>query len=414
MVRTITAPRADKGQRTVLLPGATEAEPWELWTTGADARCLHALQRPAEKSAGRDATLLALPVAQAIALPLWLQETDIQQFRGMIELQIEERGLQPRGHEAIFDWSVVAQEKSRTLVLVAVLAAFLPEELETDAYPVFDLSPRCFALPSDALILWTEQDRLVIAVTRGERLAYFQALSEPRLTARSLQDLVCVVAGLQMQDVIVPPRQAVLWIDLTVTETAQLQSALGLPVRQDARPAPALPRHPWNLTPARVHEAKRQRIASRWQSRAAGLIVLLVVGVVAALGLRLFLTFRAVSQLQQWQANHAAALQGVQDTRAAWHDLASVVDTNAYPLEVLLHVSESLPTDQVHLTLFEQEGGHLLIKAEAKNLTAAFQFFDQLKKNPHLSGYTFDMAQPHSLANDITQIQIEGTYATHD
>jgi hypothetical protein len=398
----------------VLLPGATEAEPWELWTTGADARCLQALRGPEEKSTGRNATVLALPVAQAVALPLWLQETDAQQFRGMIELQIEARGLQPRGHEAIFDWSVVAQEESRTLVLVAVLAALLPEELETDAYPVFELSPRCFALPSDALILWTEQDRLVIAVTRGEQLAYFQALSEPRLTARSLQDLVCVVAALQMQDVIVNPRQAILWTDLTAIENAQLQSALGLSVHQGARPVPALPRHPWNLTPARVHEAKRRRSASRWQSRAVALIVLLVVWVAAALGLHLFLTFRAVSQLQQWQANHAAALQGVQDTRAAWHDLEPVVDTNAYPLEVLLHVSESLPIDQVHLTLFEQEGGHLLIKAEAKNLTAAFQFFDQLKKNPHLAGYTFDMAQPHSLANDITQIQIEGTHATHD
>jgi hypothetical protein len=56
----------------------------------------------------------------------------------------------------------------------------------------------------------------------------------------------------------------------------------------------------------------------------------------------------------------------------------------------------------------------VLIKAEAKNLTAAFQFFDALKKNADLPGYAWEMAQPHSLANDITQIQIEGTHATHD
>jgi len=121
-----------------------------------------------------------------------------------------------------------------------------------------------------------------------------------------------------------------------------------------------------------------------------------------------------VSQLQQWQTTHAPALQMVHDTQAAWKDLQPAVDVNSYPLEVLLHVSESLPGDQVHLTLFEQEGDHLLLKAEARNLTAAFQFFDQLKKNPHLSGYTWDMAQPHSLANDITQLQIEGTHATHN
>jgi len=414
MVRTVTATRATKGQRTVLLPGATEAEPWELWTTGADAQCLQALQRPEEKSAGQNATVLALPVAQAVALPLWLQETDLRQFRGMIELQIEARGLQPRGRPAIFDWSIVAQEESRTLVLVAVLAALIPEELETEAYPSFELSARYFALPPDALVLWMEQDRLVVAITRGEQLAYFQALSEPHVTTRSLQDLTCVIAALQMQEVIGTLRVAVAWTDLTPAESAELQSVLAVSVRQGTHPAPSLPQQPWNLTPARVDEAKRQRSARRWQSRAAVLLVVLAVAAVAALGLHLFLTSRDVGQLKQWKASHATALQTVQDTRAAWHDLEPVVDTNAYPLELLLHASESLPADQVHLTLFEQEGNHLLIKAEAKNLSAAFQFFDQLKKNPHLSAYTFDMAQPHSLANDITQIQIEGAHATHD
>jgi hypothetical protein len=413
MVRTLTIPRAAKGQRTVLLPGATEAEPWEVWTTGADARCVQACQRPDDNAAGR-AAMLALPVAQVVALPLWLQEIDAKQFRSIIALQLEAHGLQPRGREAIFDWSLIAQEEARTLVLVAVLAPSLPEEIETGAFPAFELSARCFALPPDALVLWTEQDRLVAAVTRGERLAYFHALSEPRLTSRAVQDLTCVVAALQMQEVIGALKEVVAWTELTPAEIPALQSALGMPVRQETRPAPALPRDPWNLTPARVDEAKRQRVTRRWQSRAAGLAIVLVLLAALALGLRLYLTSRDVDQLKQWQASHAPSLQVVQDTRAAWKDLQPVVDTNAYPLEVLLHVTESLPADQAHLTLFEQEGGHLRIRAEAKNLTAAFQFFDQLKKNPHLAAYTFEMTPPHSLANDITQLQIEGTHATHD
>jgi hypothetical protein len=415
MVRALaSAPRAAKGRRTVLLPGATEAEPWELWTTGADAQCLGTCASPGENSDRRRDTVLALPVGQVVALPLWLQETDPKQFRGMIELQLEAHGLQPRGREAVFDSSIVAQEEARTLVLVAVLAPLLPEELETEACPTFELSARCFALPPDALVLWTEQDRLVLAITRGTQLAYFQTLSEPRLTDRAAQDLTCVVAALQMQGIIGPLKQAVAWTELTPAEQTALQSTAGLPVRQEARPAPDLPRTAWNLTPTRVDEVMRQRVTRRRQVGAAVLLVVLVLAAAAAMGLRLFLIQRDVSRLQQWQASHAGSLQAVQDTRAAWQDLQPVVDTQAYPLEVLLHVSESLPAEQVHLTLFEEEGGHLLIKAEAKNLTAAFQFFDQVKKNPHLSAYTFDMAQPHSLANDITQFQIEGTHATHD
>lgn len=413
MVRALTAARTAKGQRTVLLPGATEAEPWEFWTTGTDSRCLRACQQLGASSISR-ATVLALPVAQVVALPLWLQETDAKQFRSMIALQLEAHGLQPRGREAIFEWSLIAQEEARTLVLVAVLAASLPEEIEAGVFPVFELSARCFELPSDALVLWIEQDRLAIALTRGERLVYFQTLPESRLTSRVLQDLICVVAALQMQEVMGELKQAVAWMDISPAEGEALQSAIGVLVRQEARPVPILPHEAWNLTPARVNEAKRQRVARRWQARVAALLVLFALGVAAALGLRLFLTARDVSQLRQWQTAHANSLQVVQETRNAWNDLRPVVDTDAYPLEVLLHVSDSLPADQVHLTLFEKEGGHLLIKAEAKNLTAAFQFFDQLKKNPNLTAYTFEMAQPHSLANDITQLQIEGTHASRD
>jgi len=413
MVRTLTTPRTAKGQRIVLLPGATEAEPWEAWTTGADARCLQVCQAPAESAAGRGMTL-ALPVAEVTALPLWLQETDAKLFDGMIELQLEARGLQPRGRAAIFNRTIVAQEEARTLVLVGVLAATLPAELETEAFPVFELSARCFPLPTDALVLWTEQDRLVLAISRGDQLAYFHAFSEPRLTARVQQDLICVIAALQMQDVIGELKQAVVWTDLAPGETAQLQSTLGLPVKSESRPAPAFPSETWNLVPARVDEVKRRRAARRWQGRVIALVALLVLAIGLAFGARLFLTSRDVAQLQQWQTAHASSLQMVHDTQAAWKDLQPVVDTSSYPLEALLHVSESLPNDQVHLTLFEAEGDHLRLKAEAKNLTAAFTFFDQLKKNPHLKDYTWEMATPHSLANDVTQMQIEGTHATHD
>jgi hypothetical protein len=129
---------------------------------------------------------------------------------------------------------------------------------------------------------------------------------------------------------------------------------------------------------------------------------------------RLFSTEREIAQLNQWQSTHASSLRMVHGTKAAWHDLQPVVNVDLYPLEILLHVSEALPADQVRMTLFEVDKNHLLIKAEAKNLTAAFSFFDALKKNQRLAGFTWEMAQPHSLANDVTQLQIEGTHASHE
>jgi hypothetical protein len=411
MVQTLI--RVPKDQRTVLLPGATEAEPWETWTTGPGAQCLQVGATPAENRVGRDA-VLALPVAHVMALPLWLLETDTKRFREMIVLQLEARGLQPRGSGAIFDWSIVAQEEARTLVLVGILPPLLPEELETDAFPRFEVSARCLELPPDALVLWREHDRLVAAVARENRLAYFQALPDATPTVRVLQDLTCILSSLKMQGIVEQVRSVVLWFEATPAEVEQVRSHFRLPVHPETRPAPVLPAEPWAVVPARVFEAKRQRVNRRWWWRLGLLAGVLILVAALALGLRLFLAQRAIGQLEKWQADHAAALQMVQQTQAAWRDLQPVVARDSFPLEVLLHVSESLPEDQVHLTLFEAEGNHVLIKAEAKNLTAGFQFFDALKKNPKLPGYTWEMAQPQSLANDVTQLQIEGSHAAHD
>ena len=70
-----------------------------------------------------------------------------------------------------------------------------------------------------------------------------------------------------------------------------------------------------------------------------------------------------------------------------------MVDTNNYPLELLLHAAQSIPADQLHLTLFEAGNGQLLIKGEAKNVAGAFQFLNKLKGDPYFSGYNLDMAQ---------------------
>ncbi len=80
-------------------------------------------------------------------LPLWLNETDARQFAGMIPLQLELRGLQPRNETAVFDWTVVAQEQTRTLVVVGILPPALPADLHAEAYESFDLSARCFPFP---------------------------------------------------------------------------------------------------------------------------------------------------------------------------------------------------------------------------------------------------------------------------
>jgi len=400
-----------KGEQAILLPGPTGAEPWEAWILGesAGAECVQVYATPSANPLRKNAVLV-LPVAQVHCQPLWLNETDTKQFPGMIHLQLELRGLLPRANGSpVFDWSVAAQEGNRTLVVVGVLPASLSQEVQDDAYAAFDLSARYFSFPENAMTFWQEQDRLVVAVTRGKNLVYFQALAEGTLTSRVLQDLICIRATLILQNISPHLGQAVFWSTVERSELTALQTTLQLPIQQTERPFPQTPPTPWKLIPPSVGEAKKTREIWRWRNRgilAAAVLYLLVVVIMLA---RLWITSYHVDQLQKWQSANAQEVTLVRKTKAAWKELSPVVDVNGYPLELLLNCAASVPADQLHLTLFEVNNGHILINGEAKNVTAAFQFRDHLQHDPHFAGYSWEMGQPKILPNDLTQLQIEGT-----
>jgi len=417
MVRTLTGKATyalKKDERALLLPGPSKAEPWELWALGGQksATCLQVCASPLDNRLNKNTTL-ALPAAQVFCLPLWLNETEPKQFAGIITLQLELRGLKPRGDDpVVFDWTVIAQEGARTLVTVGVLPASLPEELQTGAYDLFDLSARCLPLAEDTLTLWIEQDRLVFAITRGPQLLYFQTLGEEKISDRVLQDLTCTVAALSSQGVMAPLRGVMLWLEASPAEAASLRTVLQLPVAQAERPSPILPSTAWKLRPGAVVEARRVREAKRWQWRGFLLFLAIYLLVIGWFSCQYFLLAGKVGELRQWQDQHAKTLAMISETRAAWKDLLPVVDENNYPLELLLHTAESIPENQLHLTLFEASEGHLRIKAEAKDFGGASKFEENLKSNPHFSGYVWDMGQPRLLPNDLAQLQITGNRET--
>jgi hypothetical protein len=410
-VKTKAAHSLKKGEKALLLPGPTGAEPWEIWILGParPAECVQTCPTPLDNRLRKNTTL-ALPVAQVFCLPLWLNETDPKLFPEMIPLQLELRGLQPRGNAPpVFDFSIVAQEASRTLVLVGVLPSSLPPDVHAEAYDRFDLSARCLPFPENTLTLWLEQDRLAVAVTRGSHLVYYQILAEGRITPRVLQDLHSIRTSLDLQGVLNPLQRVMLWCDAAPAERADLQAALKLPVTQAERPSPRSPAPAWKLLPVTVSEAQKNREVRRWQYRAALLALLLYLLVDAWMATHLFLTSRTVDQLRQWNAAHAHDIALVRETRAAWRELRPVVDLNSYPLELLLHINESIPADQLHLTYFQSDESHFMIRGEAKNVAAAYQFKDNLQANKNFTGCTWDMGQPALKANDLATFQIDGT-----
>jgi len=414
MVRTVKTKQSRsliKGQRAILLPGPTGAEPWQLWFVGkTSADMVQVCASPSDNKTRKSSTL-ALPVAQVFCLPLWLNETDPKLFAGMIPLQLELRGLQPRGADPVFDYSVVLQEEKRTLVVVGVLPGTLPADIRTDGYEAFDLSARYLPFPENTLTIWREQDRLAMAITRGPALVYYQALAEGMITPRVVQDLSCAQATLAMQDILGPLKKMLLWTEVTPEELQTLKTALPLPIEQEECPSPVAPRQPWKLVPNVVTEVRKTRANRAWVMRAVAIFLVLYLAAVGWIVSQVVMRSRDVSALQQWQTENGPALESVTQGRAEWRELGPVVDTKNYPLELLLETYQFIDLTQLHLTLFETSNNKVLIKGEAKNVAGAFQLYNKLKADPYFADYNLNMANPHPLPNDLAQFQIEGTRA---
>jgi hypothetical protein len=91
-----------------------------------------------------------------------------------------------------------------------------------------------------------------------------------------------------------------------------------------------------------------------------------------------------------------------------WKALAPAIDPHFYPIEILLHVFDSLPSQDVRITAYNQSARQISIEGEANKAALAYQFADKVKKNPDLQNLTFDMQSPRILPNDHAQFRLEG------
>jgi len=135
-----------------------------------------------------------------------------------------------------------------------------------------------------------------------------------------------------------------------------------------------------------------------------GAYVALLFVLLAYLGLLRFQIGRLGARI----AHDSPETQFVRSTEANWKALAPAVDARYYPVEVLLHLFESLPSPEVRITAYNQSARQISVDGEANTAALAYQFIEKIKKNPDLRAFQFDMAAPRILPNDHAQFRLEG------
>ena len=399
---------------------ATSASLREAAAGGAEqngswnVRKLQSLQEAVPLLSATDEFVLGLPVSAVLAQRFRLPSVDPAEFPEMVRIQIEKM-LPFSAEEVTSDFELIEQSDSESVVSAV---AIRNEQLAEMASPLLERGyiPRqitvyaaqrasTHAPNGSAVLIYPEGEALVYAMTENGKLSLARTfeggngaqlqieLPQLRLSAE-LQGIDASSPNVLLDESCYELRDTVQGILSSPTDIVGIE----LP------PAPIK----LNLLPESWRRRRLQLIRNaEWQKRllwaggayaAAVLLLLLYLGV---------LRFQ-IGRFDRRIAQDAPGTEFVRATEAKWKALAPAIDSHYYPVEILLHVFESLPSEDVRITAYNQSARQISIDGESNTAALAYQFIDKLKKNADLRTFQFDMAAPRILPNDHAQFRVEG------
>ncbi len=361
-----------------------------------------------------DDLILGLPVSAVLAQRFRLPTIDPDEFPEMVRLQIEKR-LPYAAEEVTTDYEVVEQDNGESVVSAV---AVRNEQLAELAAPLIDRGfiPRqvtvyasqrasTYVPEGRALLIYPEGESLVSAITENGRVTLTRTLEGidreqlqsdlPQLAlSAELQGIPASFPNVLLDETCYELRDTVQEIvdrrpELVGTETPPAQVKLNL-----------LP-DSWRELRAQVVRKAEWRKRLVWAAGAYAGIVLLFLGYLAFAKVRLALLDRQIAH-DEPETNFIKAAD------ARWKALGPAIDTRYYPVEILLHLTASLPSEEIHITGYNQSARQISVDGEATNAALAYQFTDKLKKNDALRIFNFTMGDPRILPNNHAQFRIEG------
>ena len=379
-----------------------------------NVRKLQTLDEAVPLLTATDDFVLGLPIAAVLAQRFRLPTVDPAEFPEMIRIQIE-KALPFSPDEVTTDFEVIEQSEGGSVVSAV---AVRNQQLAEMAAPLLERGyiPRqvtvyaaqrasTYAPEGNALLIYPEGETLVSAVTENGKVSLTRTLEsvqqeqlqielpQLRLSAE-LQGINASFPNVLLDESCYQLRDTVQGILASPTEIVGVE----LP------PAPVK----LNLLPESWRQRRSQLTRqAEWRKR-----VVWAGGAYAALFLLLlaYLGFMRVviGSLDRRIARDAPQTEFVRVAEANWKALAPAIDSHYYPVEILLHLFESLPSSDVRITAYNQSARQVSVDGEANTAALAYQFIDKIKKNPELRVFQFDMAAPRILPNDHAQFRMEG------
>ena len=395
------------------------AEGWNVVRTGPqngswDVNTVATLEEAVPMLAGAGQIVLGLPITSVLAQRLRLPTVDQSEFSEMVRIQIE-KALPYAPEEVTSDFEVIEQtEQSSVVSAIAIhnerlseLAAPLLSRgiIPTQVTVYAAQRAATHAAAGRAFLLYREDTSLVCAISEEGKLGFTRSLNGADATQLQ-RDIPQLALSAQLQGI--DTSSPALFVDESLFDLRDTVEGLfvGRADLISVETPPATTKI--NLLPDAWRQ-RRQELAKQavWKQRllwAAGAYAALLVAFAAyAMVLRL-----EIGRLDRRIERDAPKTEFVRQTEARWKALAPAIDPRYYPIEVLLHLFESLPSADVQITAFNQSARQVSVDGEAKSAALAYQFADKVKKHPDLQMFQFDMGAPRILPNEAAQFRLEG------
>jgi hypothetical protein len=399
-------------------PGPLEGS-WERWFFAAGSTVPERLDPDAPISSGRE-IVTALPSSRLFSWPLWISsEGDPVDLARM---ELSGRHFLKRGMENSLTVLPVAQVGGRRLVMAVASEEPFPEE---SMLPGWRESSR-FQFPCNVLgdmrghdlLLWQEWGNLRMAFYREGKPVWFCGLGErdagggvQRSALRLLSEKVIEHLPLSIAIHGMPPGSS----DLCSRQLqhlfprAHIHSDAGINESGNpVLPQPLPPDTSVDIPPAEaVAERQRKGRLRRILNVAAAALILYILLILWGSG-DLLIRRMAWNRLRHEAASLSEPALLAKGQSERWNSSRPAVDPSTFPLD-LLSVA-AIPTEggKVRLTGFTLDQDHLQISGEATDVTQAYAFIEQLKKNPLLQEYDWTAGQPQLAGKNSVRFEMDG------
>jgi len=399
---------SQKGNIAILVPGAGG---WEIWS-GPPAGPYERVETAGVPAAGdlkeipNGEVLMFFPVRSVISVPFRSATADEELFDDLAAMHIERLGLRPGDDGGqLVDSFVVSKGEEETRMLTVVLRPPDEGELPPRSPKEFDLSARAMPLPENGVALWRELGRWVFAVGGpGGALCYAQVTScaEPLPDESVAGDIGLALTQLALQGMPLDLRRVVVWMDEGVPGRAvALEHAFSGLVKIEGRPLFHLPEPRSRLLPEDVRAARRERAGRQRLVALAAVAALAYVALVGWLAVGLIQDRAEAKKL----AAAAAEMQPVADAftehSRKWDELAPVVDTSEWPVELLFQCVRQIPANSglrlQSAELSSADDGRvnqIRLLGEAADPGPIQKFNLALNRSDRLSIFKWEMAPP--------------------